>query len=472
MSNLDKLEQSFANKHQKYWASMRTNLSLINRSEKYSENKIDQLRNELSDILESGILNYPQTLSQAKITPDMALKEKKELLGLRTIPLVRSVEEQKFLDDMAHKAYTTRQANWSWRIGEESEERQKEGWYPFFVTLTIDPLLCNGKERWVDYRKFPAYDSPKQLWQDGREFRNYIRDLADMVAHQMGHNAPRKKPYKPESDYVRYCGVIEHGKSREHHHGHFLIWLRDIPPSWRTCPNAGIRNPAKRKNRECFPLRTFWQWSLPGLSPALYFRSVGDIWETKYNHVLPIDRKTGQAITVGTARQTGGYITKYLSKEHKEWKHRMKATRNLGMQRLKHVMKMLDPKIVEALTWRAENANLNTSLMRTHGVPLGMLRLEAKRQNYLIRFRSRQLTLTELLLNNSVVFNRMLTSVKDGARPDRMDSSAFFDWVGNCLPVQRGYCKERLIAAHCEMARYFPPNKHRHKHIKVPANEI
>ena len=80
-------------------------------------------------------------------------------------------------------------------------------------------------------------------------------------------------------------------------------------------------------------MRTFWKWSSPDLSPALYFRTIGDIWEKAYNFVLPL--KDGRPMKISIPRVAGHYITKYLSKEHKEWHHRMKATRNLGMKTLK-----------------------------------------------------------------------------------------------------------------------------------------
>ena len=452
--NLDKLQQQFANKSANYWAKMRTNLSMIGRSDFVDETYIDEIRRELSDILDSGILTYPHTLTQLGLEPDQSLKERKQQLGLSTTPLVHSEAEQRFLDDMAHKADQVRKGNWSWRIAEEAEEKQKLKWHPFFVTLTIDPNKTD----------------PKALWTEGREFRKYIRRLANVVCKEMGHDPCHKKPYRPESNYVTYAGVIEHGKSREHHHGHFIIWLRAIPASWRVCPNAGIRNPANRVKNECLPMRTLWPWSLPGLSKALYFRSVGDIWSTEYNFVLPL--KSGKPMKISVPRTAGLYITKYLAKEHREWHHRMKATRNLGMRKLRQTLESLDETMIEALTWRAENSNTNLSLMTIHSCPLGLLRSEAKRRSYLLRFRSNRLDLKTLLTSNSGIFNRMLSSVTNGARPERMDSFQFFDWVGEFLPVQKGYSRTKQIIAHTYLASIFPPDKNRVQHTNLGGNEI
>ena len=451
--DLEKLQRKYANKSAAYWANMRSNLNLVHRSKVVDETTLTLLRNELSDILDSGILTYPHTLEQVGITPDMAYSDKKLELGLKKT-IHRSEEELVFLKSMAYKADNIRKSNWAWRIGQEATEMQEKGWHPFFVTLTVDPMQAD----------------PQEIWQEGREFRKYIRRLSNVVCKELGHPPAHKKPYRPESDYVKYAGVIEHGKSREHHHGHFVIWLRAVPPNWRKCPNAGIRNPANRTKNECLPMRTLWPWSLPGLSPALYFRSIGDVWETKYAFTLPL--KDGKPMKISTPRTAGNYITKYLAKEHKEWHHRMKATRNLGMTTLKEILATTKENIVEALTWRASSSKLNLLLIMTHGVPLGLMRSIAKQQHYLNKFKSNQLDLSTLLQSNSNIFTNMLHSVRHGQRPDRMHSLDFFDWVGRFLPVQRGYSETVQVIANTYIGTFFPPDKSRINHIKLPGNDI
>ena len=454
MSKLDKIEQAIANKSRAYWASMRNTMMLMDRSDVVDESTIDALRTELGDILDSGILTYPHTLAQAGLEPDMNLDQRKEALGVIKKEYIYDENQLKFIKSMAYKADAIRKTDWSWRIGQEAEELQDAGWHPFFVTLTVDPQKTD----------------PKNLWMEGRELRKYIRRLVNVVCKELGHPPAHKMPYRPESEYVRYAGVIEHGKSREHHHGHFIIWLKCVPSEWRKCPNSGIRNPSARTKNECLPLRTLWPWSLPGLSPALYFRSVGDIWEKAYDFVLPL--KDGKPMKVSVPRTAGAYITKYLSKEHKEWHHRMKATRNLGMMRLRQKLKTMNVSEIEALTWRAKSSSMNISLMTTHSVPLGLLRSEAKRQNYLNRFRLKLMDLRELLASNYGIFSKMLWSVRNGQRPDRMDSQQFYDWVGRLLPGVKGYSDMRLLAAHANIAMDFPRNKKNIKPVKIGANEI
>jgi hypothetical protein len=438
------------------------------------ENLIDKLRNELGDILDSGILSYPETLSQVGLQPEMTLQERKKILEVDSSYTYRE-DEKVFLKDMANKAISMRKANWTWRISEEAEEKNKLGWYPFFVTLTIDPKVCDGKERKVKSffgkeRVLPGYTDPKDIWTEGREFRRYIRDLADVVCTEMGHKLCRHSNV-PESEYVTYAGVIEHGKSRQHHHGHFVIWLRSIPSRWRVCPNAGIIRPENRVNNTCAPMCTLWPWSVPRLSPALYFRTVNDVWEREYNFVLPLNPKDGNPLKVSVPRVAGFYITKYLQKGHKEWKHRMKATRNLGMNRLKKVISRLSQEKVEALTWRPENSDLNLSLTRTHSAPLGLVRSLAKQRLYLLKFLQNQMDLKMLLTSNSDAYKMMLSSVRSGARPDRMHSSEFFDWIGQFLPEEEGYCRDKLIKAHSSLVLYFPPQSRDVNHVKIGANK-
>ena len=311
----------------------------------------------------------------------------------------------------------------------------------------------------------------QKIWKEGREFRKYIRRIVNVVCKELGHPPAHKPPYRPESDYVTYAGVIEHGKSRSHHHGHFIIWIRCIPPSWRVCPNESIRVARNRTKNECLPMRALWPWAAPARKPHLYFRYQGDIWEKQYNFVLPL-KEDGQPMKISRPRVAGHYITKYLSKEHKEWHHRMKATRNLGMTRLKEVIRGLSTRSLEALTWRAKDSNTNHLMMKIHSVPLGLLRSEAKREMFLHLFRENQLELENVLKSNYGIFTRMLRSVRDGTRADRMHSLDFYDWVSQFLSVPKGFCEKRQIQAHTLIQREFPPEERTVQHTKIGANNV
>lgn len=462
----EELQRKFANRSSKFWAEQRSNLNLVARSRKIDREIYTELKTELRDILVLGILNYPQTLANIGITSEMSLEEKKSELDLNKI-FNPSEEEKKFLSKCALNAIKARKQNWQWRISQEAQEKQEEGWHPFFVTLTVDPKKTGPGKK---------YESPEELWRKGREWQLFVRSLAKMVADVMEVPPPNKPPYTPQSEFVTYAGVIEHGKSREHHHGHFIIWLRAIPPHWGVDPNLG-RSPETSTNNECLPMRTFWEWSQPSRSTCHYFRTVNDIWKTEYKFCNPVvkDEKTGKIapMRIAPAYVAGAYITKYLQKEHKQWKHRMKATRNLGMTRLKSIMRQLPEQVIEALSWRPEKSSTNTSLMTIHSVPLGLLRSEAKQIHFYNQWRARRLDFQDLTRNSSESFRKMLISVQAGARPHRMSSSDFYEWVSKHLPDQKGYSKSRLLAAHALMAGFYPRRKSTPKdHTQLGGNQI
>jgi hypothetical protein len=446
-----------------YWATARQNIALLNRA-KIPESTIDTVRAEYSDILESLILTYPPTLGLLDLHPDLSFQEKKAVLGLEQGQLSYTENEQKFMDQLKESQADIRKTNWKWRIAQEVEEKQLLGWYPFFVTLTLDP---NKVEKY--------YESTEDFWKKGKEFRRWIRKIADMSAQLEGHPPPRKKTkkfdYRPESDYVTYVGVIEHGKSREHHHAHVLIWIKNIYSHWKSDPNRYIKDPLKRNRRECKPLSAMWKWSLPGLSPANYFRTKGDIWSMlSPAHGIPVDKNTGKPIPVGGPKQAAAYVTKYIQKDHKEWHHRVKATRNLGMKKLIKTMNQLKIKQLEVLSWRPNNYRQHHLVSLIHSVPLGLVRSIAKRTHFVKRLEQKQLDFQSLMINNSGSFTRMLRSVRHGVRPDRMPLQDYYDWLCQHLPVQKGYCEEKQIQAHKLLSRIFPRNAIQVQPITIGAN--
>jgi hypothetical protein len=459
-SRLNKNLLSEANKHKAFWASMRQTLSLCHRSPQVPDFQINAIEQELRHILDSRILIYPPTLMEYGIDKDTSYEDKKDLLHVQQPNTGLTENEIKFIKSMQNKTYESRKHNWRWRISEEMQEKADAGWYPFFVTLTVDPL---------------HHDSEK-LWKEGRAIRRYIRKLARISAQCVGHPPPHKKtkdwPYRPESDYITYAGVVEHGKSRVHHHGHFMIWMRAIPEKWKQCPNRYIHDPSKRDRNECIQMRRYWKYSLPGLSKANYFRSISDIWLTKHQFCTPIDPKKGKPMKIGNHQAAGQYITKYLQKDFKEWQHRMKCTRNLGMTKLKNLINQMNYKQVQALTWRAESSGLNHFLTTIHTCPLGLLRQEAKQKLYYLDYQLNQWDLKKLIENKQNVYTRMLSNVRAGQRPDRMPSAEFYDWVLQFLPDQKGYCEKLLIETHKIFSKVFPRIHYSKQHQTIGANNI
>jgi len=208
------------NKAMQFWATMRSTNHLFQKSNLPTESDKAQLENQLRDILGKRKITYPQTLRRYGIGHETPYETKKILLGVDFQGHNQEyiINEIKFLQFMNNKASQAQKGNWSWRIKQEAEQKQEAGWYPFFVTLTIDPKKCDGRQHY-DYNQLelPIYNSPRELWEKGREFRKYIRRLANVAALELGHPPPHKKNkqfgYRPESDYITYAAVIEHGKS-------------------------------------------------------------------------------------------------------------------------------------------------------------------------------------------------------------------------------------------------------------------
>ncbi len=444
-----------ARKFRAFFSEQRQNMQLLHRAG-HSETTQDALKQELLHILDSLIINYPHTLTKLGVKQKQTFEERKTALGIEKRLQFFTFEENKFMQSAQYKADYARKRNWQWRVAQEHEEKTRLGWYPFFITLTVDPKLGDARE----------------IWQNGKELRLYIRRLCKVVTDTLGHPEARKKTkiwdYRPESDYITYIGVIEHGKSREHHHGHFLVWFRDIPNHWKQCPNKNVRITQHRTHNECKGLRAYWPYS-QNQAKALYFRSIGDVWE-KHSFAVPL--KDGKPMKIAPATYAGFYISKYMSKEHKEWKHRVKATRSLGLKKLQKTIKRLPPNLLEAITWKPKNSELNHSLSQIHTVPLALLRREAKWIHFLHLFTSKQLDTIDCLTSNSGIFQKMLRSVRSGARPDRMPSQEFYDWVEKHLTETRGYSEDLIIEAHDQLASIFLVEKKSFEHIKIGANNI
>ncbi len=424
----------------------------------YSKHYSKRLTQEMTDILDSGNLIYPPCLEELGLNRDMTRSditdwldvENYENYGWETDEIN---PEQRFLQFTENLTAQTRKSNWCFRVGQAAEELNNAGWYPFFVTLTVDPNKTD----------------PETLWRNGSAFRHWLRKLNKIVTKEMGVK-PSHKSDVPASEYVKHMAVIEHGKSREHHHMHALIWMRAIPTDWKSCPNRGIPNSNARINQRCLEMETLWSWSLPGLSHAKYWRSVGDIWELHCKHVLPLVK--GKPQRLGRPRMAGQYITKYLSKDHKEWTHRVKATRNLGLATLKKVISYMSPLSIQALTWRSQTSSHNHSLQKIHCIPLNLIRSISKPKHYYHQLKSGTLDYQNALNRNYETYIKMLDNVRNGDRPDRMDSNQFYDWLTQCLPEVEGYCEELHLGAHLAFTEIFPPDIIRVKSVKLGANEI
>jgi hypothetical protein len=425
-------------KAMKHVSEMRSNLRLLDRSD-VPRILVQKAREDVTSYLARRILIYPQSMVALGLEPGMTYHERRERLKIPDVGIDMSPEEREFERWLQSSGRKQRKDAWIWRIGTEAEDMSEKGWYPFFVTLTVDPSRCADS---------------KEMWKEGREFDKYLTRIARVSAKACGH--PRAiQDGVSRHLFVRHVGVIEHGKSNHHHHMHLLLWMRGIPEEWKVCPNKGIADPSSRTIDFCRQLGTFWHWSLPGIGVARYFRHMGDVW-SKLGFATPVRRDTRKAINILPPRAAGVYVAKYMDKEDKAWTHRVKATRDLGKGRLRNLLHSLDLKTLESLTWRPRRFPTAISMQTMQSVPSGLMRSMAKQVLFCKNWEAGNLDCQTLLQPSCDVFEMMRKSVRDGARPKRMSSQALYDWVTGHLPEPIGYCEKRLEAAYRVVSYEFP----------------
>lgn len=423
-----------------YCAMLRSRLRLVERSPIVHTSTLANVRAECTHFLEYNTLHYPPSLERIGIPEQLSYAECKEALQVHSDFDMneRQIAYQKW---MAAKQADAQTAKWRWRIGQHAEEKQAAGWYPFFVTLTLDPMKIT---RWKDGQDF---------WQNSGEWQKYLRRVSKHVTKTLGHR-PYWKTNTPLSEYLTYAAVIEHGKKRTHHHVHAILWLRAIPEGWKRDPNEGIKLPSQRFRRECKGLTACWNWST-GQSPALYFRSQGDVWQ-QLGHATPVRQGMTTAIKLAPPMLSGLYLAKYMGKEHKEWNHRIKCTRGIGMESLKKLLETMSIEELRTLSLRPSNLNSLLSLSTIHTVPIGLLRSAAKTILFCKEWASGLRDTETLLRHNSGPFLRMLLDVRRGTNPLTMPSTLFYDWVSQFLPDPIEYCDHALLEAHEKIGEVFP----------------
>jgi len=422
-----------------YVSEMRSNLSLLRRCKAVPSTVYERCRSDFLSYLEERVLIYPPSMLACGLVPDMTYQERKSVLGLPSGGFSVSPEElafQEFLETSSRKA---RRSQWLWRIGSECEEMRDQGWYPFFVTLTVDPSRCPNMER---------------FWKEGAAFRRYIRRVARVSARAAGMPDAIKRGVSCHQ-FVRHVGVIEHGSSGSHHHMHLLLWLRAIPESWKVCPNRSIRDPRSKVLQECPQLETYWPHSLAGLSPARYFRHEGDPW-SRLGFCVPVDRKKRTPLRVSGARAAGVYLAKYMEKGDRAWLHRVKATRDLGKGRLRNLLFQMSLSHLKGLSFRPRSYHLSILLQTIHNVPSVFLRSMAKQILFCRQWDSVSGVPPEWMQENCGIYTQMRDSVRSGTRPQRMSLKEFYDWVTGFLPVPNGYCEKLISSSHLQLMATFP----------------
>lgn len=435
---------SEANKASKHIAEMRTNLKLMDKSKEVSGASIRAAREELTLYLEDNFLKYPPSMKLIGLKPGMSLVERKQHLRVDKFSGELTSEEIELQAKFTELADENRKANWMWRIGAQCVEMDELGWFPYFITLTLDPNKVDDTEA---FWKVPIKGKTVLQW--------YLRKLCNVVTKEMGH-IPAHKSGVPQTEYVKHVCSIEHGATRLHHHLHGIIWMRCVPANWRTCPNRG-RPPEQRNADRCLPMESLWPWSLPGLSPCKFFRHTGDIWS---RHGFLMHTVKGKPFKIRPAMSAGVYMSKYLGKDDKEWHHKVKATQNLGLMKLRQRLWEMRRDGLLPLTWRPRKYNTNISIKTIHSIPSGLLRSAATQIHFSKTWDAKALDIQNALKPNSEPFKQMLESAQNGARASRMSLPQLYEWVSEHLPVPEGYCEKRLLRRHNAISNLYPASNY------------
>lgn len=410
-------------------------------------------RKAIHYILEYNTLLYPPHFGALGFPKNQTFSEFKAKLGFDPSPKIDDVEDlEKFLKERAANA---RRSEWIWRIGQAAEELQRDQWYPFFITLTVDPFRHNPRDVF-DYK-----GQGRSPWQQ------YLHRLTLLVCKELGER-PYHKTNQPRDRYVRYVANIEHGKSREHHHLHGIVWLRTIPPAWKLCPNRTQHDPRRRTKDRCLPMESLWPYSLPGLSPHKYFRSVNDVWSKNHGFCIPWDAKKNKPLNVNPPRLAGLYVGKYISKgADPEWQHRVKATRNLGTMAIRQFCENRRVETLEPLLWRPQTFSQSLFLRTIHSCPTALVRKEAQRVLFFRGYQSKTLTLADVTPEPSVIWQMLVSKELAGQSIRRMPSPRLFDLIVAHLPAQKEFCEKRFRRAHEKLASVSPPSLLKSGHVST-----
>lgn len=322
-------------------------------------------------------------------------------------------EVRKLSDHFQSVSAEARSSSWAWRIGEENRYLLDLGWWPFFVTLTVDPSLADAR----------------RIMEEGVEWRRYRQRVAEIVRLHLCLRQPSKGG-PPVADYFRYAAVVEHGGSREHHHIHALLWCRDVPSHWKLDPNVGRVFPSAT---DVLALKSQWPWA--SVTKAEAFRCLGDPWSEKAGWMVPVG-SNGVTRSLYPPALAGFYLTKYLTKEDKEWFHRVKATRSLGQSSLRQYLKSIGPAECLRLSLRPCKV-YSESLARKSAPPTSLVRSLARQEacSRMFSASSTRKLIYPLILptRRGASWSKMRESVLDGQKPWQMALAEHSDWLWSVI---------------------------------------
>lgn len=299
-------------------------------------------------------------LTEKRVGPEETYDAKKTRMQIPESYKDLEEEEIKAIEYMKNGSRLRRARNWQWRLKEEINEAVKNKWFPLFGTYTVDP------------KRLPEGCLTRDdLWKNTPAWDRFIKKFKTAIAEECGYG---RKPAKwpPGHTFFKYLAVIEHGKSGEHPHVH-VVWLcKRIPRSWKNDPN---RNSSVRTETDIPAASALWEHGVQRCTMGLF---IVDSWFAK-NWLVPIGLTDGKPRKISDANSVAGYISKYITKgETKKWHHRVKATRNLGMNQLKEELKGVQLRLLFTMSTRPSDYTTSMMIQEATEIPMGLLREKSK----------------------------------------------------------------------------------------------
>lgn len=393
----------------RYWlAAIRSGAALIEpRLVSIFTNEIDQaccLRRSLRDL-------YPRCIFDAQSPP--------------------AAEMAAYLDRLAGGVESTRVHEIRYRAMAEAEDALEAGWYIIMDTLTVAPHLCHDRQEALS----------------GRGWARYKERIQECVRQALG----LRQGEVPIADYARYVGVVEGGRGGNNGHIHVLWYLRDIPLSWRRCPNKGRVVPERR---EIDAAKSSWEYGYS--TPTAVRTGASDPW-SRLGWTWPVDSDKRPIAACG-AGGVAAYITKYMTKmdDHVPWRTRVRVTRGLGYRRIDAWLADVPAMALRPLSCLTRSADWLISTRGRWRVPLRLIRQRALRLRLQRVWASRPtLTLTWEARRPRYQFYASFRVAWPEIRTLVTRSSVWSDSVWRALGLDLGGSSSRIGAAQALVEEYW-----------------
>lgn len=369
---------------------------------------------ELKDITHS--------LTKCGLGPERPYGAKKTRLGIASgkrqyddDECVKGVAPDKQLSDyLEDSARQTRKSEWIYRVVNETERCIDDKWFPLFGTYTVDPAVL--PELGLLHRD--------EVFTDANAWDKFIKRFKAEIADCLGYG---RKPSKwpPTRSWFRYFACIEHGQSGEHPHIHCLFFLKGIPDGWKHDPNYGNRF---NLLFDIPAASALWEYGEQKETKGLFVTGswFAENWET------PVKYEDGKfrEITVGNPAIVAGYIGKYMGKGAQiKWTngkyHRVRATKSLGMDKIRLALLDCPLRLLLAASKRVEDYSQVMAIQSRTSVPLSLLRRQSKTE-LMRRLHSLKARLAERYLlkiwtrEPSEFYTKLLKLAETGVRVNAM----------------------------------------------------